>query len=58
MKHFIFTIASSAVLAFNVSAQNYEKLYYKDVTKEISDFTITVDNAVIVKSEISFVTSL
>lgn len=54
MKHFIFTITSGVVLALNVNAQNYEKLYYKDITKETSDITITVDNAVSTAGETKF----
>lgn len=54
MKNIFLTIASTLVLSSIIYAQSFEKLFYKDATKETSDFTFTIDNAVSTPAETKF----
>ena len=57
MKKTILTLAAASVLSGAAIAQKevkYEKLYYKDMTKETDDITIVVDNAVSTDGETKF----
>lgn len=54
MKKSILTFASAAVLTATSYAQTYDKVFYKDVTKETNDVTVTIDNAVSTAGETKF----
>lgn len=54
MKTMILTLASALVMTFAAYSQKYEKLFYKDLTKETDAVSITVDNAVSTPGETKF----
>lgn len=54
MKKSILTLIATFVIANIAFAQNFEKLYYKDLSKETDNVTITVDNAVSTAGETKF----
>ncbi|MES2565654.1 MAG: hypothetical protein V4565_02240 [Bacteroidota bacterium] len=54
MKKVILTMAYVAFFSVNAVAQNFEKLFYKDFSKETSDVNISVDNAVSTAGETKF----
>lgn len=56
MKKTILTlmIASASILAVAQKEVKYEKMYYKNITKETDDINITVDNAVSTDGETKF----
>jgi hypothetical protein len=54
MKNIFLTLAAAVLMTTAANAQNYEKLFYKDATKETSDFTFTIDNAVSTPAETKF----
>lgn len=54
MKTIILTLATTFLAAATAHSQNYEKLFYKDLTKETDAVTITVDNAVSTPGETKF----
>ena len=54
MKSIIFTLATSLLVSAAAHAQNFEKLFYKDLTKETNEVTLTVDNAVSTPAETKF----
>ncbi len=54
MKTIILTLASTFLAVATAQSQNYEKLFYKDLTKETDQVTITVDNAVSTPGETKF----
>lgn len=54
MKKQILTLVVSAMFCGATYAQKFQKLYYKDVTKEIGDVSFNVDNAVSTDGETKF----
>lgn len=54
MKKIILTLASTLLIGGIAQSQTFEKLFYKDVIKETSDVTITIDNAVSTAAETKF----
>lgn len=54
MKTTIFALATALLVSIGAYAQNFEKIFYKDVVKETNDFTISVDNAVSAPNETKF----
>lgn len=54
MKKNILTLVTGISLFSIVNAQNYDKLFYKDLTKETNEVSITVDNAVSVAAGTKF----
>ncbi|MCD6019314.1 MAG: hypothetical protein K0S53_2435 [Bacteroidetes bacterium] len=47
-------LAATILLGSAASSQNFEKLYYKDLNKEMDDISISVDNAVSTAGETKF----
>ena len=47
-------IASISIAAMAQKEVKYEKMYYKNITKETDDINITVDNAVSTDGETKF----
>lgn len=54
MKTIILTLATIFLAVTTAQSQNFEKLFYKDLTKETNEVTITVDNAVSTPGETKF----
>lgn len=54
MKNIFLTLAASVVMTTATQAQTFEKLFYKDASKETGDFTFTIDNAVSTPAETKF----
>jgi transcriptional antiterminator Rof (Rho-off) len=54
MKTIILTLASTFLAVATAQSQNFEKLFYKDLTKETDQVTVTVDNAVSTPGETKF----
>ncbi|MDF2448992.1 MAG: hypothetical protein K0R26_1496 [Bacteroidota bacterium] len=54
MKKTFLAFASAALFIGSASAQNFEKLFYKDQVKESDDITVSVDNAVSTAGETKF----
>lgn len=54
MKKIILTLALTLLIGGIAQSQTFEKLFYKDVVKETSDVTITIDNAVSTAAETKF----
>ncbi|MES2512792.1 MAG: hypothetical protein V4580_01555 [Bacteroidota bacterium] len=54
MKKSILTLASALLITASAYSQNFEKLFYKDLVKETSDVTVSVDNAVSTAGELKF----
>ncbi len=54
MKTIILTLASTVLMASAAFSQNFEKLFYKDLTKETGDVSVTIDNAVSTPAETKF----
>lgn len=54
MKTTILTLTSALLMTASAYSQNFEKLFYKDLVKETSDVTVSVDNAVSTPGEIKF----
>ena len=50
----ILTVASILLMTVSAYAQNFEKLFYKDLVKETNEFTLTIDNAVSTVAETKF----
>jgi hypothetical protein len=54
MKKAILLFASALLLTASGYSQNFEKLYYKDLSKETDEISISVDNAVSTPAETKF----
>lgn len=54
MKKQIITLVATAMFCGVTFAQKFQKLYYKDVTKEIGDISFKIDNAVSTDGETKF----
>lgn len=54
MKTTIFTLATSLIVSVGAYAQTFEKLFYKDLSKETNEVTLTIDNAVSTAAETKF----